>query len=37
MVIGASPAGALLEIGVVEGDTASVVVHAMSAREKFLR
>lgn len=37
MVVGADPAGRLLEVGVVEGDHALVVVHAMPAREKFLR
>ncbi len=37
MLIGANTAAVLLEIGVVEATTGSVVVHAMSAREKFLR
>ena len=37
MVIGASPAAILLEIGVVEGALAPVIVHAMRARDKFLR
>lgn len=37
MVIGASRAGHLLEVGVVDGDLAPVIVHAMAAREKFLR
>lgn len=37
MLIGASAAAALLEIGVVEATTSPVVVHAMPAREKFLR
>ena len=37
MLIGASRSVALLEVGVVAGDTAEVVVHAMPARPKFLR
>lgn len=37
MLIGADIAAVLLEIGVVEAATGSVVVHAMRAREKFLR
>ena len=37
MVVGADRTGRLLEVGVVEGDYALVVVHAMPAREKFLR
>lgn len=38
MLIGASRSGAVLvEIGVVEGDTADVIVHAMRARPKSLR
>jgi hypothetical protein len=37
LVIGANPAALLLEVGVVEGATAPVVVHAMRARDKFLR
>ena len=37
MVIGANRAAIIHEIGVVEGVTAPVVVHAMRAREKFLR
>lgn len=37
MLIGPSQSAALLEVGVVEGDTADVVVHAMPARPKFLR
>lgn len=36
LLIGANHAGILLEIGVVEGTTAPVV-HAMRARDKFLR
>jgi len=37
MLIGGSTAAVLYEIGVVEGTSAAVVVHAMRAREKFLR
>jgi hypothetical protein len=37
MLIGASAAAAPLEIGVVEATTGPVIVHAMPAREKFLR
>jgi hypothetical protein len=37
MLIGANAAAVLYEIGVVEATTGPVVVHAMRAREKFLR
>ena len=37
LVIGANPAAILLEVGVVEGATAPVVVHATRAMNKFLR
>jgi len=37
MLVGGGSAAALYEIGVVEGTTAPVVVHAMAARHKFLR
>ena len=37
MLIGASAAALLLEIGVVEATTRPVVVHALRARERFLR
>ena len=37
MVIGATAAAIVLEVGHVEGDIAVVIVHAMRAREKFLR
>lgn len=37
MVIGASLAAIIYEIGVIEGAPAPVIVHAMRAREKFLR
>ena len=37
MVIGPNAAAVMLEIGYVQGDTAVVIVHALRAREKFLR
>ena len=37
MIIGANHAAIIYEIGVVEGVTASVIVHAMRARDKYLR
>ena len=37
MVIGANRAAIIYEIGVVDGQSAPVIVHAMKAREKFLR
>lgn len=37
MVIGATRTAILLGIGVVEGALAPVIVHAMRAREKFVR
>lgn len=37
MIIGASPPGALLEIGYVQGVDHIVIIHAMPARRKFLR
>lgn len=37
MIIGANQAAIIYEIGVVDGVAASVVVHAMRARDKFLR
>ena len=37
MVIGANLAAIIYEIGVVDGVSVSVIVHAMRAREKFLR
>lgn len=37
MVIGATRTAMLLELGVVEGALAPVIVPAMRAREKFLR
>ena len=37
MVIGANQAAIIFQIGVVDGVEAPVIVHAMRAREKFLR
>jgi len=37
MVIGANQAAILYEIGVIEATPAPVIVHAMRAREQFLR
>ena len=37
LIIGPSQSADILEIGVVDGDLAPVIVHAMPAREKFLR
>ena len=37
MVIGPSPTGVLLEVGVVEWHGDLAVVHAMPARQRFLR
>ena len=37
MVMGANHAAIVFEIGVVNGIEAPVIVHAMRAREKFLR
>jgi len=37
MVIGANLAAIIYEIGVVDGVSAAAIVHAMRAREKFLR
>ena len=37
MVIGANHAAIIFEVGVVEGVQAPLIVHAMRAREKFLR
>lgn len=37
MLIGADDGGRLLEVGVAVGDGVEFIVHAMSAREKFLR
>lgn len=37
MMLGPTRAALILEVGYVEGETAIVVVHAMPAREKYLR
>lgn len=37
MVIGANHAAIIFEVGVVDGESSPVIVHAMRAREKFLR
>ncbi len=37
MLIGANAAAISLEVGYIHGKTAVVIVHAMPAREKFLR
>lgn len=37
MTIGANAATIVLEAGYVEGQSAVVIVHAMPAREKYLR
>ena len=37
MMIGPNRAAIILEVGFIEGDVAVVVVHAMAAREKFMR
>ena len=37
MVVGPSQSAIFLEVGSVDGDQVHVIVHAMKAREKFLR
>jgi hypothetical protein len=37
MIIDQNAAAIFLEVGYIEGDIAVVIVHAMRAREKFLR
>lgn len=37
MLIGTNHAAIILEVGYIQGSTATVIVHAMRAREKFLR
>ncbi len=37
MIIGANRAAIIYEIGVVDGVLAPVIVHAMRARDKYLR
>ncbi len=37
MMIGPNRAALILEVGYVEADLAMVIIHAMPAREKYLR
>lgn len=37
MLIGADNSGRMLEVGIAAGDGIEFIVHAMPAREKFLR
>lgn len=37
MIVGPNGAAIFLEVGYVEGEQVHVIVHAMHAREKFLR
>ena len=37
MIIGANAAAIILEVGYVNAESAVVIVHAMPAREKFVR
>jgi len=37
MIVGPTRAASFLEVGYVQGEHVHVVVHAMRAREKFLR
>lgn len=37
MMIGPNRAALILEVGYVDGDVAMVIVHAMPARDKYLR
>lgn len=37
MMVGANAAAVILETGYIQGDVAAVIVHAMPAREKYLR
>lgn len=37
MIIGANRAALVLEVGYIQGTAAVVIVHAMRARDKFLR
>lgn len=37
MLIGANHAAIIFEVGVVDGAETPIIVHAMRAREKFLR
>lgn len=37
MIVGPNQAAIFIEVGYVEGEQVHVIVHAMHAREKFLR
>lgn len=37
MLVGADDSGRMLEVGLAVGDGVEFIVHAMPAREKFLR
>ena len=37
MMIGPNAAAIILEVGYIDGVTTAVIVHAMRARDKFLR
>lgn len=37
MIVGPKPGRDLLEVGYMDGEQTQVIVHAMLAREKFLR
>lgn len=37
MIVGADQTAIVLEVGYIQGSTAIVIVHAMRARDKFLR
>jgi len=37
MIVGPNQSAIFLEVGYVDGEQAHVIVHAMKAREKFLR
>lgn len=37
MIVGPNQSAIFLEVGYVDGDQVHVIVHAMKAREKFLR
>ena len=37
MIVGPNQSAIFLEVGYVDGDQAHVIVHAMKARDKFLR
>jgi hypothetical protein len=37
MIVGPNAAAIFLEVGYIDGNSAVVIVHAMPAREKFMR